>query len=154
MGSFLFRRLLAATCSSVLRRWRLPLEALVTVGWGVAPATDSWATVLRSSLRTCGRPLGECRADPKPGFGTSGCIPGVCGGKPCIAGHRVRVSDVVVWHEHRGLTAGAIASQAPGLSLAGVHAALAYYYQHLDEIREEMRAERSVFTPMSASPGP
>ena len=68
-------------------------------------------------------------------------IPGVCGGRPCIAGHRVRVSDVVIWHEHQGLTADAIVSQAPGLSLADVHAALAYYYDHLDEIREEMRAE-------------
>jgi hypothetical protein len=38
------------------------------------------------------------------------------------------VSDVVIWHEHQGWT-------------AGVHAALAYYYEHLDEIREEMRAE-------------
>lgn len=68
-------------------------------------------------------------------------VPGVCGGKPCIAGHRVRVSDVVVWHEHQGMTADTIVSQIPGLSLADVHAALAYYYEHLDEIREEMRAE-------------
>jgi uncharacterized protein (DUF433 family) len=56
-------------------------------------------------------------------------IPGVCGGKPCIAGHRVRVSDIVIWYEHQGLTA------------ADVHAALAYYYENLDQFREEMRAE-------------
>ena len=28
--------------------------------------------------------------------------PGVCGGRPCIAGHRIRVQDIVVWHEMRG----------------------------------------------------
>jgi uncharacterized protein (DUF433 family) len=39
------------------------------------------------------------------------------------------------------MTADVIVSQTPGLSLADVHAALAYYYEHLDEIREEMRAE-------------
>ena len=68
-------------------------------------------------------------------------IPGICGGKPCIAGHRVRVSDIVIWHEHQGLTADAIVSQILGLTLADVHAALAYYYEHLDAVREEMRAE-------------
>jgi hypothetical protein len=51
------------------------------------------------------------------------------------------VSDVVIWHEHQGLTADAIVSQVPGLTLADVHAALAYYYENLDEIREEMRIE-------------
>ena len=68
-------------------------------------------------------------------------IPGICGGKPCIAGHRVRVSDIVIWHEHQGLTADAIVSQILGLTLADVHAALAYYYENLDAVREEMRAE-------------
>ena len=68
-------------------------------------------------------------------------IPGICGGKPCIAGHRVRVSDIVIWHEHQGLTADAIVSQIPGLNLADVHAALAYYFENLDAVREEMRAE-------------
>ena len=27
--------------------------------------------------------------------------PGVVGGKPRIAGHRIRVLDIVVWHEKR-----------------------------------------------------
>lgn len=67
--------------------------------------------------------------------------PGVCGGKPCIAGHRVRVSDIVIWHEHEGLSADAIVSQLPGLSLADVYTALAYYYEHLEEIRTEIRSE-------------
>ncbi|MEO3706895.1 DUF433 domain-containing protein [Trichormus azollae] len=29
--------------------------------------------------------------------------PGICGGKPRIAGHRIRVQDIVIWHEQMGL---------------------------------------------------
>ncbi len=68
--------------------------------------------------------------------------PGVCGGKACIAGHRIRVLDVVVWHEHLGMSADEIVSQFPSLSLSEVHLALAYYFEHVEEIQEEMRAER------------
>ena len=69
-------------------------------------------------------------------------IPGVCGGKACIAGHRVRVLDIVVWHEHQGMTPDEIVSHLPPITLADVHAALAYYFDHIDEIQQEMRAER------------
>jgi uncharacterized protein (DUF433 family) len=69
--------------------------------------------------------------------------PGVCGGRACIAGHRVRVLDIVVWHEHQGMSPDEIVAQVPTLTLAEVHAALAYYFDHMDEIREEMRAERA-----------
>ena len=71
-------------------------------------------------------------------------IPGILGGKPCLSGHRVRVSDIVVLHEHQGLTADAIVSQIPGLTLADVHAALGYYYENLDAIRDDLRAEMAV----------
>jgi uncharacterized protein (DUF433 family) len=70
--------------------------------------------------------------------------PGVCGGKPCIAGHRVRVLDIVEWHEHQGMSPDEIVSEVPSITLADVHAALAYYFDHIDEIREEMRAEREL----------
>lgn len=68
--------------------------------------------------------------------------PGVCGGRACIAGHRIRVLDVVIWHEHQGLSPDEIVSQAPSLTLADVHAALAYYFEHREEIQEEIRSER------------
>lgn len=68
--------------------------------------------------------------------------PGVCGAKACIAGHRVRVLDIVVWHEHQGLTPDEIVSHIPTITLADVHAALAYYFDHIEEIQQEMRAER------------
>jgi uncharacterized protein (DUF433 family) len=68
--------------------------------------------------------------------------PDVCGGKACIAGHRVRVLDIVVWHEHRGMTPDEIVSHVPSITLADVHAALAYYFDHVDQIQQEMRDER------------
>jgi uncharacterized protein (DUF433 family) len=68
--------------------------------------------------------------------------PDVCGGKACIAGHRVRVTDIVTWHEHQGMSPDEIVSHCPSISLADVHAALAYYFDHLEEIQAEMRAER------------
>jgi uncharacterized protein (DUF433 family) len=70
-------------------------------------------------------------------------LPGVCGGKACIAGHRVRVLDIVVWHEHQGLTPDEIVSHIPTITLADVHAALAYYFDHIAEIQQEMHEERA-----------
>jgi len=70
--------------------------------------------------------------------------PGVCGGRARIAGHRVRVLDIVAWSEHQGMTPDEIVSNLPSLTLADVHAALAYYFDHLEEIREEMRAEKAL----------
>jgi len=70
--------------------------------------------------------------------------PGVCGGKARIAGHRVRVLDVVAWSEHEGMTPDEIVSHVPSITLADVHASLAYYFDHIEEIQEEMRAERAL----------
>src|SRR2546427_5547902 len=66
--------------------------------------------------------------------------PGVAGGKPRIAGHRITVQDIVVWHERLGLSADEIATEY-GLSLADVYAALAYYYDHREEIDRAIRAD-------------
>ena len=69
--------------------------------------------------------------------------PGICGGKACIAGHRVRVLDIVVWHEHQGMTPDEIVSHVPTVTLGDVHAALAYYFDHIEDIQQEMRDERA-----------
>ncbi|MEX0678442.1 MAG: DUF433 domain-containing protein [Pirellulales bacterium] len=66
--------------------------------------------------------------------------PGVCGGKARIVGHRITVQNVVIWHERGGLTPDEIAAQHPGITLADVHAALAYYWDHADEIRSQIKA--------------
>ncbi len=68
--------------------------------------------------------------------------PGVCGGRARIAGHRIRVQDIVAWHESLGRSADEIVSRYPQLTLADVHAALAYYFDHGDEIRQQMNEDR------------
>ena len=44
--------------------------------------------------------------------------PGVCGGKACLAGHRIRVIDIVVWHEKRGYAPDEVVAMFPGITLA------------------------------------
>jgi uncharacterized protein (DUF433 family) len=67
--------------------------------------------------------------------------PGVCGGRARITGHRVRVMDVAVLHEKRGLSPEEIVHQYPGITLADVYAALAYYFDHRAEIEDEFRKD-------------
>jgi uncharacterized protein (DUF433 family) len=67
--------------------------------------------------------------------------PDVFGGKPRIAGHRIRVLDIVTWHEKRGLSPDEIVTMYPGLTLSDVHAALAYYFDHRAEIEAEDQRE-------------
>ena len=67
--------------------------------------------------------------------------PGVCGGQPCVVGTRIRVQDVSVWHELQGQSADEIVSRFPQLSMADVYAAIAYYWDHRDEIQRDMQAE-------------
>jgi uncharacterized protein (DUF433 family) len=64
--------------------------------------------------------------------------PGTCGGKPRVAGHRIRVQDVAIWHERLGYSIEEIIAHYPQLTLAEVHAALAYYYDHRDEIQHDI----------------
>jgi uncharacterized protein (DUF433 family) len=69
---------------------------------------------------------------------------GIAGGRPRIAGHRIRVQDIVAWHERLGLTPDEIVSQCPDLTLADVYAALTYYHDHLDEIRGYLAADKEL----------
>ena len=64
----------------------------------------------------------------------------VAGGKPRIAGHRITVQNIVTWHERLNRSADEIAT-AYDLTLAEVYAALAYYYDHRDEIDAMIRAD-------------
>src|SRR5438093_1307471 len=67
--------------------------------------------------------------------------PGVCGGKACIAGHRIRVMDIVVLHEMRGMSRDELVQAFPGLTPADVHAALAYYFDNREEIEGDFRKD-------------
>jgi uncharacterized protein (DUF433 family) len=80
--------------------------------------------------------------------------PGVCGGKPCIAGTRIRVYDIYVWHELLGKSADEIVSDFPELSLADVYAAMAYFWDNRDEINRQMKEEEDFVAQMKAKAGP
>ena len=67
--------------------------------------------------------------------------PGVCGGRACIAGHRIRVMDIVGMHEKRGMSPREIVAEFPGITLADVHAALAYYFDNYEEIEADFRRD-------------
>ncbi len=78
--------------------------------------------------------------------------PGVCGGKPCIAGRRIRVYHIYIWHELGGMSADEIARQH-SLSVAQVYAALTYAFEHIDELQAEMREEQEIVAEaMKANP--
>lgn len=70
--------------------------------------------------------------------------PGTCGGKPRIAGHRIRVQDIYVWHELQKQTPQQIIADFPQLTLGDVHAAMAYFWDHKDEMLR-MMAEQDAF---------
>jgi uncharacterized protein (DUF433 family) len=69
--------------------------------------------------------------------------PGVAGGKPRIAGHRITVQNIAVWHERLGRSVDEIADEYD-LTLADVYAALAYYFDHREEIDQSI-ADDDVF---------
>ena len=64
--------------------------------------------------------------------------PGIAGGKPRIAGRRITVQNIVIWHERMGMSADEISSEYD-LTLADVYAALAYYFDHVEEINKSIR---------------
>lgn len=59
--------------------------------------------------------------------------PGIVGGRPRIAGRRITVDDIVVWHERLGYSVDQICVDY-GLTPSQVHAALTYYFDNQVEI--------------------
>ena len=66
--------------------------------------------------------------------------PQVRGGRPCIAGTSVRVTDVVVASILHDQTPDEIAA-GYAIPLASVYAALAYYYEHKAELDDDIRQQ-------------
>ena len=64
------------------------------------------------------------------------------GGKPRIAGRRITIEQIVIWHEWMGKSADEIATEYD-LTLADVYAALAYYYDHRAEIDKSIRESQA-----------
>ena len=66
--------------------------------------------------------------------------PKVRGGRPCIAGTGLRVTDVAMASIYHLQSVDEIAV-GYGITLAQVHAALAYYYEHQPELEEDIRSQ-------------
>jgi len=81
-------------------------------------------------------------------------VPGKCGGKPCIAGTRIRVWDVYALHELQGKTADEVTIAYPDITLGDVYAALAYYFDHKAEIDAQMKADDKFVEELKKVTGP
>ncbi len=65
-------------------------------------------------------------------------VEGAGGPKAVIGGSRIRVQDVVMWFHDQGMSADEIVENFPTITRADVFAALAYYWDHREEIEAEI----------------
>ena len=77
---------------------------------------------------------------PKLDFRNIEQDPTRCGGQPVVGGTRVRVG-VILGCYRQGMSVEEIVQQYPSLKPADVHDALAYAYDHLDEIEADLAAD-------------
>jgi uncharacterized protein (DUF433 family) len=68
--------------------------------------------------------------------------PEVRGGKPRIAGRRITVADIVLMNQRMGQSLDEI-SVTYDLPLAAVYAAMAYYFDHKQEIDQSIAADEA-----------
>lgn len=62
--------------------------------------------------------------------------PSVCGGKPRIAGHRIRVQDIVIMHDRMGKAPYEIANDYPSISRCSCR--IGYYMDNMEEMRRDI----------------
>jgi len=80
--------------------------------------------------------------------------PGTCGGKPRIDGHRIKVEHIAICYGRMGMSPDEIVASHPTITLAQVHAALADYYQHKDEIDADIEEGKRFVEEMKAKSPP
>ncbi|HLB69677.1 MAG: DUF433 domain-containing protein [Candidatus Methanoperedens sp.] len=68
--------------------------------------------------------------------------PGISKGSPIIAGTRVRVLDIIIEYEYLGFSPDEIINAHPHLNLPQVHDALSFYYEHREELDQEIRQRK------------
>jgi uncharacterized protein (DUF433 family) len=68
-----------------------------------------------------------------------------CGGRPRIAGRRLSVQQIAVLATRNKLTPEQIIQEYDQLTLAEVHAALAYYYANTEEIESYLAEEKAEY---------
>jgi uncharacterized protein (DUF433 family) len=69
--------------------------------------------------------------------------PARCGGQPVVAGTRIRVATILTCYR-QGMSVEEIVQQYAHVKPADVHDALAYAYDHLDEIEAGSAADDEV----------
>jgi len=67
-------------------------------------------------------------------------VPGRCGGQPVIVGTRIRVATILGWYR-MGMTVEEIVQGYPHIRPSDVHDALAYAYEHVEEIEAGIAAD-------------
>lgn len=80
--------------------------------------------------------------------------PGTCGGRARIAGTRIKVEQVYSWVERQGMSPAQVVKEYPHVTMAQVHAALAYYWSHQDEIQRDIAEGEARVAQMKAEAGP
>lgn len=76
--------------------------------------------------------------------------PGVCGGRPHLAGAGVSVRRIAGWYK-LGRTPDEITDQYGHLSLAQVYAALAYYHANREAIDADLAHEEAEYDRLAAA---
>ena len=71
--------------------------------------------------------------------------------KPRIKGRRITVANIAIWHVRQGESVEQIAEDYR-LSLAQIHSALAYYYDHRAAIDHQIEDERARYEAVAVRP--
>jgi uncharacterized protein (DUF433 family) len=74
------------------------------------------------------------------------------GGRPCVAGTGVTVQRIARWYK-LGLSPEEIARKLGHLSLAQIHAALAYYHANREEIESLLADEDAAYAKLGQKHG-
>jgi uncharacterized protein (DUF433 family) len=69
-------------------------------------------------------------------------MPDIAGEEPRIAGHRITVQNIVIWHERMGKSADEIAAEYD-LDFSDIYAVLAYYFDHRPEIDQGIEESKT-----------
>lgn len=75
-----------------------------------------------------------------------------CGGQPVVAGTRIRVCTVLACYR-QGMSVEEIVQQYSPLKPADVHDALAYAYDHMDEIEADLASDDESTVKMTRATG-
>ena len=73
----------------------------------------------------------------KPDYPYITTDPGIAGGRPVIAGTRITVNCIAAYYQ-LGMSVDEILDSLRHLTPSQVHSALAYYFDHMDEINAEL----------------